>query len=196
MLLADFALPNSPNSNFQMAAKRQPMIVKTKSRQTFNNTTVVSPKPLLKNATYSGVRPGSPVNTSNSLAAGGVGPTQTTVHTTVQSPSNISARKSPRQHSKKKRFQGNFVFRKKEAKDSAINPNRKQLEPHYSPTTLLEDVTSGGDGALSPPAISARIGEARYDENRLNQILHEDFVCLLDGSSNVLNAPEDEALAP
>ena len=47
---------------------------------------------------------------------------------------------------------------------------------------------------MSPPAISARISEARYDENKLNQILHEDFVCLLDGS-NVINMQEEEAVA-
>ena len=80
------------------------MIVKTKSRQTFNNTTVVSPKPLLKNATYSGVRPSSPLLTTNSQGGGAAGTTQTTVHTTVQSPNNISIKPSPRQHSKKKRF--------------------------------------------------------------------------------------------
>jgi len=34
--------------------------------------------------------------------------------------------------------------------------------------------------SFTQPAISARITEARYDENRLNNILTDDFVWLLD----------------
>ena len=70
------------------------------------------------------------------------------------------------------------------------------MEQHYSPSTLQNEEVVSGEEFLSPTAISARISEARYEENRINQILHEDFVCLLDGSNNAFSPAEDEAPTP
>ena len=46
--------------------------------------------------------------------------------------------------------------------------------------------------SITQPAISARITEARYDEPNLNEIMKEDFVCLLDGRHIMNEHKEDK----
>ena len=48
-----------------------------------------------------------------------------------------------------------------------------------------------GVESITQPAISARITEARYDDQNLGEIMKDDFVCLLDGR-HVMNEHEDE----
>ena len=70
-------------------------------------------------------------------------------------------------------FKGNFVFRKK------IHDGNKNGKKIRKRVTLSDNDV--GLESITQPAISARITEARYDEQNLNEIMKEDFVCLLDG---------------